>query len=181
MNAVLRFIGVTNAAIWLGSAIFFTFCVAPAVFYSPEMKELFGPVFREYAGAVAQVLLQYFYRLQYVCAGVAVVHLLAEWLYTRRSVERRRIQILGWVILLGLVGGLLLQPHLKRLHYTRSSPASTPAQKEVAAKSFARWHGVSQVINLVAMAGLLVYFWRLTSPPNPEVAPRFFSENKFKF
>ena len=181
MNAVLRFIGVTNAAIWLGSAVFFTFSVAPAVFYSPEMKELFGPVFREYAGAVAQVLLQYFFRMQYICAGVAVVHLVAERLYTRRPVERLRLHLLGWVILLGLMGGLLLQPHLKRLHYIRSSPASAPAQKEAAKVSFARWHGVSQVINLVAMAGLLGYFWRLTNPPSPDAAPRFFSENKFKF
>ena len=181
MNAVLRFIGATNAAIWLGSAIFFTFGIAPAVFYSPEMKELFGPVFREYAGAIAQVLLQYFFRLQYVCAGVAVAHLLAERLFTRRPLERLRLHLLGWLLFLGLTGGLLLQPHLKRLHYTRSAVASSPTQKEAAAKSFGRWHGVSQVMNLIAMAGLLGYFWRLTSPPDPEAAPRFFSENKFKF
>ena len=171
----------TNAAIWLGSAIFFTFGIAPAVFHSPEMKELFGPVFREYAGAVAQVLLQYFFRMQYVCAGVAVLHLFAEYLYHRRPVERLRLHLLGWVILLGLTGGLFLQPHLKQLHLTRSSVTSSPGQKEEAAQSFARWHGVSQVINLVAMAGLLGYFWRLTTPPNPEAGPRFFSENKFKF
>ena len=171
----------TNAAIWLGSAIFFTFVVAPAIFYSPEMKELFGPVFREYAGAVAQVMLQYFFRLQYVCAGIAVVHLVAEYLYTRQAVERLRLHLLGWVILLGLAGGIFLQPHLKQLHRTRSAATATPAQKEVAGKSFARWHGVSQVANLIAMAGLLGYFWRLTNPPSPTAAPRIFSENKFKF
>ncbi len=171
--------GVTNAAIWLGSAIFFTFCVAPAVFYSPELKELFGLAFRENAGAIAQVLLQYFFRMQYVCAGIAVAHLVAEYLYTRRPVGRLRLQLLGWVILLGLVGGLYLQPKLQQLHRIRSAVTSTPAQKEEARISFARWHGVSQVVNLVAMAGLLGYFWRLTNPPSP-TAPRFFSENKFK-
>ncbi len=171
----------TNAAIWLGSAIFFTFGVAPAVFYSPEMKELFGTVFREYAGAVAQVLLHYFFRVQYVCASIAVVHLLADWLYTRRPVERLRIHVLGWVIFLVLAGGLFLQPHLQQLHRTRSSVTSTPAQKEQAATSFGRWHGVSQVANLVMMAGLLGYFWRLVNPASPTTAPRFFSENKFKF
>lgn len=181
MNTLLRFIGVTNAAIWLGSVVFFTFGIAPAVFLSPEMKALFGPLFREYSGAIAQVLLQYFFRMQYWCAGIAVGHLVAEWLYTRRPVERLRMQVLGWVILLGLVGGLLLQPHLKQLHHTRSVVTSTPVQKEEAGKSFARWHGVSQVMNLVAMAGLLGYLWRLTNPPSPTAAPRFFSENKFKF
>ena len=181
MNAVLRFIGVTNAAIWLGSAIFFTFGIAPAVFYSPEMKELFGPVFREYSGAIAQVLLRYFFRVQYVCAAIAVLHLGTEYLYTRRPVERLRLHLLGWLLLLGLVGGLVLQPHLQGLHRTRSAVTTTPAQKEVAAKSFGRWHAVSQVMNLVAMAGLLGYFWRLTSPAHPEATPRFFSANKFKF
>ena len=181
MNAVLRFIGVTNAAIWLGSAIFFTFGVAPAVFYSPEMKELFGAVFREYAGAIAQVLLQYFFRVQYVCAGIAALHLVVEWLYTRRAVERLRVQLLGALAGLVLVGGLVLQPHLQQLHRTRSGMASTPAQKAAAATAFARWHGVSQVANLVMMAALLGYFWRLTNPPDPTAAPRFFSENKFKF
>ncbi len=181
MNPVLRFIGVTNAAIWLGSAIFFTFVVAPAVFYSPEMKELFGPVFREYAGAIAQIQLQYFFRLQYVCAGIAVLHLLTERIFTRSPADRLRLHLLGGLLCLGLVGGLVLQPHLKTLHRTRSAVTSTPAQKEVAAKSFGRWHAVSQVLNLAAMAGLLAYFWRVTNPPAPDAVPRFFSENKFKF
>jgi hypothetical protein len=91
------------------------------------------------------------------------------------------LHLLGWIILLGLVGGLLLQPHLQQLHRIRSAVTTTPAQKEVAKNSFARWHGVSMVMNLVAMAGLLGYFWRLTNPPSPDAAPRFFSENKFKF
>ena len=90
-------------------------------------------------------------------------------------------RLLGWLLLLGLVGGLVLQPHLQGLHRTRSAVTTTPAQKEVAAKSFGRWHAVSQVMNLVAMAGLLGYFWRLTSPAHPEATPRFFSANKFKF
>ena len=38
---VLRFIGVMNAALWFGAALFFTFAIAPA-FSSPEMKRLLG-------------------------------------------------------------------------------------------------------------------------------------------
>ena len=63
----LRFIGMLNAAVWLGAVIFFTFVAAPA-FFSQEMLS-FLP--RSYAGAAAQVVIKRLFTLHEVC-GVIV-------------------------------------------------------------------------------------------------------------
>ncbi len=49
----LRFIGLTNAAVWFGAAVFFTFVGGPA-FFSPEMKHLLPP---PYNGAAAELMI----------------------------------------------------------------------------------------------------------------------------
>lgn len=172
----LRFIGVINAAIWFGSAIFFSFIGGPAIF-SADMKSLLGPAYPIYSGAIAQIVIERYFLLQHVCGAIALVHLFAEWLYTGRPLHRLMLWMVVGAFILGLIGGLGLQPYMKNLHRIKYAMQTTPAQKEEAAASFRVWHGASQVMNLVVMFGLLYYFWQLANPP---VAPRAFVGNKFR-
>jgi len=165
---VIRFIGVMNAAIWLGAAVFLTTAAAPA-FFSGEVKTLGLHPF--WTGAMAQLVLARFFYLQYICSAIAVAHLLAEWVYLGRPLQRLTLGLLLGLMLLGLLGGLWIQPKLKQLNLVRYGmtasykPANFPPEERAAASSsFRTWHLVSLVMNFVALAGLGIYFWRVTHP-----------------
>jgi hypothetical protein len=172
---LLRFIGVVNAAVWFGAAAFFTFAVAPT-FFTPEMKKLLGDI---YGGLVAQLVLERYFMLHYWCGGVALLHLLAEWVYLGKALQRVMLWLLIGILGLGLLGGLWLQPKLKRLHQIKygRSDLFTSAQKASATRSFRVWHGVSQAMNLLVLGGLVVYYWRTV---HPNEGPRFVSATKFR-
>jgi len=171
---VLRFIGVMNAAIWLGGAVFFTFAVAPA-FFSGEIKliESHGRLHPFYPGAIIQLVMERYFRLYYICGSIALVHQLAEWVYLGRVLRRINLGVLISLLLIGGMGGLWLQPMLKELHlikygmtaqYTRPATPIPDADRIQAAKSFRGWHGVSMALNVVALVGLTFYFWRVANP-----------------
>jgi hypothetical protein len=172
---LLRFVGVMNAAIWFGAAVFFTLGVAPA-FFTPEMKRLFGDA---YVGVIAQMVLGRFFALHYVCGLIALAHWIAEWFYLGRTLNRLTLGLLIGVLGFSLIGGLGLQPRLKEWHRTKYSRAEsvTPEKRAQAARSFGLWHGVSSTMNLFVLAALGIYFWRLA---NPADAPRFVSAAKFR-
>ena len=172
--ALLRWIGVINAAVWLGSLVFFTFVAGPA-FFSPEMKDLLKHAY--FPGAAAQVVLARYFQMQYFCAAIALLHLAAEWLYTGKPVQRFPSFLLLSLAGLSLASGLWLQPRLNELHQVKYRTTSTPVQRLEAAKSFAVWHGVSQGTNLVAIAGVLVYFLGTASP---EILPRALGGTKIR-
>jgi hypothetical protein len=170
----LRFIGFINAAIWLGGAIFFTFGVAP-VFFSGEIKviEAQGRLHPFYAGAIAQLVLHRYFSLYYLCGAIAVAHQFAEWVYLGRGLHRLTMGVLVALLAVGCIGGLWLQPKLKHLHlikygmtaeYTRAAPPFPDAERIAAQKSFSVWHGVAQALNLVGLAGLIFYSWRVAHP-----------------
>ena len=168
MILVIRFIGVLNAAIWLGAAVFFTFAAAPA-FFSGEVKTLGLHPF--WPGAMAQLVLGRFFYVQYICGVIAIAHLLAEWVYLGRALHRFTLGLLMALLLIGFTGGLWLQPKLKRLNLVRYSmseeykPVAIPNEQRIeAARSFKLWHGVAQTINLLGLVGLGIYFWRVTHP-----------------
>jgi len=169
----LRLVGVTNAAIWFGAAIFLTFGVGPA-FFSPGMLQILP---RSHAGAAAQVILERYFVLHYCCAGIALAHLLAEWLYAGRPLRRWVLCLLLILFALSLSGGLGLQPRLKRLHLEIYGVRSTPQQSRQAAKSFRIWHAVAQTTNLFMTFGLLAYLIQVTSSP---ASPRFLAAGKFR-
>lgn len=163
----LRFVGVVNAAIWFGSAVFFTFVGGPAIF-SAEMTRLLGTeAFPYYSGAIAQVFLERYFILHHVCGTIALVHLGAEWLYLGRPVARIRLWVVLGILGLGLLGGFWLQPKLQALHRARHrSPAVTEQQQ--AARSFRLWHSTAQSANLAMILGILFYLWRVSNPGSPE-------------
>jgi uncharacterized membrane protein len=172
--AVLKLVGMINAAVWLGSAVFFAFVLGPA-FFSPEMNELLKHAY--FPGAAAQVVTARYSVLQYVCAGVAVLHLVGEWLYTGKRIQRFQAILLLSLGCLSLASGLWLQPQLKELHQIKYRVTSTPTQRLTAARSFKLWHGVSQGTNLFMITGVLVYFLGNASP---DVLPRLLGVNRIR-
>jgi hypothetical protein len=158
----LRILGVANAAVWFGAAIFFTFAVGPA-FFSDRMLNLLG---RPHAGAAAQLVLERYFLLHQICGGVALVHVVAEWLYMGKPLQRLTLWLLIGIYSLGLIGGYGLQPKLQGLHRTIYGPGATTEQRQQARRSFNTFHGLSQFLNLVVMAGVALYLWRVTAPGN---------------
>lgn len=177
MIGFLRFVGVLNAAVWFGSAIFFTFIAGPSVF-SEDMKNLLGSkYFPYYSGAIAEIILARYFQLLLICGVIAFCHVLGEWLYFGKSPRNAWVGLLAGLLLAALLGGAVIQPHLKRLHTTQYAVNTRPEEKEAAHRSFRVWHGTAQAINLLMLAGLGVYLWRMTNASEPT---RFVSTPKFR-
>lgn len=161
----LRFVGVVNAAVWLGATVFGIVGVSAAV-YSDEMKALLGPNnFPYFSGAIGRVILTPLSTLHWVCAAVAVAHLLAERLYLGRPLRRLTGWLLVGMILWGLAGDLVISPRTARWHQARHAVNATPASREAAAHALRWWHATAQAGNALLLAGLVVYLWRVANPP----------------
>jgi hypothetical protein len=172
----LRFVGLLNAAVWFGTAIFFSFG-AGLVPFSQQMKNLLGPTnYPYFSGAIAQLLIARYFTFLVGCALVAVLHLLAEWLYLGKYPQKFQVGLLIGLASITLVGGYWLQPKLKALHAIKYAVNTRPEIRETADRSFRAWHGVSQVINLLMVGGLGVYLWRAA---NPSDQTRFVSAFRF--
>ena len=161
MISFLRFLGVANAAVWFGTAVFATFFAGPA-FFSREMLDVFNQQ-RYYAGAVAEIFVSRYFLLHYLCGGLAIVHLFAERLYLGRQLTRFTVALWAVIVALTLFGGVFVQPKLRQLHHTMYLSTNT-TERAAATKSFRSWHGASQAANLLVVGGLLFYFWRVTHP-----------------
>jgi len=145
--------------------------------FSPEMKDLLGPKNAPYfSGAIAQILIARYFHLQLACGAVAILHLVGEWVYLGKTPRGPSLALLMGLVLIELVGGNVLQPKLKVLHKAKYFNAS-PLVRESADHSFKIWHGVSQAINLLMLAGLATYVWRVA---NPADHARFVSTTKFR-
>jgi hypothetical protein len=167
MIGLLRIIGLANVAIWVGGAVFFTLAVGPA-FFSDDMLRLLG---RPHAGAAAQVVLERYFVMHQMCAGVALLHLVGEAVYLGRKIHRWTLWLLLGLLMGSLVGGYMIQPQLRALHLDMYRPESTAEEQEAATRSFKVLHGVSQLMNLLMVAGVVVYLVRLTKAPTE--APRY--------
>ena len=161
MLQAMRFAGLVIVAVWLGATVFLTFGAGPA-FFSPAMLEVLP---RYHAGRAAQIVLESFFEFQLVCSWLAAVIVLVDWATTGRLPRKWILGLLGLLLGLVLLGGTMVQPRLRKLHAIMYAPNPTLVQKEEASALFRRWHGVSQAGNLVVLAGVLLYFWSLTTPP----------------
>jgi hypothetical protein len=173
---LLRFVGILNAAVWFGTAIFFTFGTG-LVPFSPEMKSLLGQAnYPYFSGAIAQLFIARYFYFQIGCAVVAVVHLLAEWLYLGKYPQKLQVGLVIGLVSAALVGAYWLQPKMRTLHATKYGLNTRPESREAASRSFRAWHGVSQVVNVLMVGGLAAYLWRATNPSDPA---RFVSAVRF--
>jgi len=166
VTGILRFIGLANAAVWLGGAIFYTIGFAP-VLLSQDIVTVLGPKnFPYFSGAIAQVALQRYFYLQLTCASVALLHGVVEWLYLGRLPRRFWTYLLVVLFWGSAAGSFWLGPKLRNLHRTQHLVKAAPGQREAAGKSFHTWQGVFQGLNVLMLAGVAVYFWRAANPPD---------------
>ncbi len=70
MIGFLRFLGILNAAVWCGSAIFLVVGL-PALF-SPDLKKLLTD---PGVGFAAEAIVGRFFKVQYCCGAIALAHL----------------------------------------------------------------------------------------------------------
>ena len=63
MIAGLRFVGLTNAAIWFGAAVYFMFVGGPG-YFTEEMRHLFPPA---YLGKAAEMAVHRFFVVNTIC------------------------------------------------------------------------------------------------------------------
>jgi len=152
-----------NAAVWLGTAIFFTFGAEPACF-SADMKGMLGTAADSYyTGGIASVIMMRYYHVTLACGVVALFHLFAERLYMGKPGKNFSFVLVIGLFAAMLLGSNVLQPSLTRLnkkHYT----ATQPAERESAAKSFRLLHATTRAFNLLIIGGLILYTWRVGSP-----------------
>ena len=132
---------------------------------------------QSHAGRAAQIVLERYFILQYWCGGIALAHLLAEWLYTGKPLKLWTLYLSFGLLGLGLAGGLWLRPKVTKLHLDVYGPRSTPQQRENARRPLKIWEGISQAMQYLTTLGLLVHLLQVSSPAG---ALRFLSANKFK-
>ena len=166
MTGILRFVGVANAAVWLGGSVFYTLGVAPALVSQDVLNVLRPENFSYFSGSIAQVVLTRYAHLHVACALVALLHLAVERLYLGRAARRIWTWLLVSLFGLSLIGAFWLSPRLRDLHRTSHLLKAAPGQREAAAKSFRLWQGVFQGLNVLMIAGVAVYFWRAAHPPD---------------
>ena len=160
MIGLLRFVGMLNAAVWLGSAVFYTLTAAPAL-VSADVQSVLGPKsFPYFSGAVANIVLVRYFHLHFVCATLALIHVVAEWLYLGRAPRRIWTGLLVTLFWLALAGSFWLGPKLSEFHRAQYRTNTASGEREAAAKSFNVWQGMFQAVNLLMLAGVAVYFWR---------------------
>ena len=171
MLVVLRIIGTFNAAIWLGSAIFFTFGITPATF-SDEMKRVFGEYHR---GFIGQQLIASYFTVNLICGIIALAHFFAEMIYAGKSFRRFTFGLIILMLGLGLAGGRIFAPKIKAVHLIKyRGPVE---ERPRATQQLARLHAVSMTGNLLGLIALIIYTWQVT---NPTEHTRFVSAQKFR-
>lgn len=180
MILFLRFIGVMNAAIWFGSAVFIL--VAAPVFFSDAVQST--PMGKFWPGVMVQFVFERYFHLHCVCGAIAIVQQLAEWVYLGRTLQRWVMILLGCLMLVGLLEGLILEPRLRSLNLTKHGFTEkytvgrfTANERLQAEATFRTWHGVSRVVNLFVLAGLGVFLWKSVHAGDN---PRFISATKFR-
>ena len=173
----LRFMGMLNAAVWLGAAAFCTLGILPVV-NSQGMMSLLGQTYFPYLSvAISRAIIARLFYWQIFFAAIAWLHLVLEWLYLGRTPRRVWVALLTALFSLSLAGGLWLNPKLNQFHRTQHAVNVRPQDRELAGKGFRFWDGVFQAVNVLLIAGVTAYFWRLTTT---EDAPRFVAPVKFR-
>lgn len=158
MIVFLRYLSLINAAVWCGASIFLIICM-PGLF-SAELTRVLTPA---YVGLPAQAIMERYFYLNYCCAGISLLHLVSEWLYLGRPIQRFTLWLLLGITCFTLIGGFIFQPKIKDLHRAKWWGRTPPVRVE-AARSLAIWHGVSEVTTWFVVSGVILYFFRIIKP-----------------
>lgn len=165
MIGFLKFVGILNAAVWFGSAIFHLFGESPAL-QSESIRTLLGAKYFPYfSGVIAQIVADRFFYWMLACGLLALAHLIAERLYLGRTPQR-----VGFGVVIGLLAvilclGLVIQPRIRMWHVQTHAVNATPPQRAASEKTLRVWKGFAWGFHLVLLTGLGVHLWRMAHSP----------------
>ena len=138
------------------------------------MRELLGTNnFPFFSIAIGQLLETRYFHWHVVCSAIALLHLVAEWLYFGKYPQKISLLLLVCLCAIGLVQALWLQPRLQGLHQLERRPA----QHEEVARAVRASRGLAGTLDVILICGLGLYLWRVT---NPVEGTRFVSAPKFR-
>lgn len=177
MIRFLRVVGVTNAAVWFGAAVFYTLFVAPGLKSDDVQAVLQLKYFPYFSGAIGQVILMRYFYLNLICAVVALLHLFVERLYLGRAAHTMWTSLLVTLLCLALLGSFWLGPELGNMQKAQFRADSTALQRENAIKSYRKWSSIFLVTNVFVIGGVAVLLWRATTPSDEL---RFVGSGKFR-
>lgn len=143
----LNFIHLLSMACWIGSIVFFSFFVAPAVFKTLD---------KEKAGELVGVIFPKYYLVGYVCAVTALLTLF----FSHPPI----LQLVFKTVVLGIMtgavfyAGLGVRPKAARLK-ARIKSAEKPEEREPLEAEFKTLHSLSVKLNAGALIAGLAYLW----------------------
>ena len=165
-----------NAAVWLGTTVFFTLGANPACF-SSVITDLFkASADSYYPNVIAQTVMASYYVISLACGVVALLHFVAKWLYMGRPSRPFSAGLVISLFAITLIGSNAIRPELVKLNKNRFF-ATQPAERQSAAKGFHILQSVEATFNFLMIGGLIVYTWRIA---NPSDTLRFVSPVKFR-
>jgi hypothetical protein len=172
----LRLLGMLNAAVWLGATVFYVFAAGPFA-TSEQVSALLGQQADYFTRVIEHLLAARFFKLQFICAMVAVFHVAAEWLYLGRVPKRAHLALIAFLVGATLFGGLAVQPRLMRWNMASHAVNFTLQQRLAAARTYRAWHAGWVLLSFATLAGLGVYYWRVGTSSSPG---RFVGATQFR-
>jgi hypothetical protein len=166
-----------NAAVWLGATVFCSTTLLVAMNSRDAVGLLGTQYFGQVSGALTQIIFTRLFHLQVLCAILAWLHMVAEWMYLGRIPRRFWVALMTLLFAASLLGSFWLCPKLNRLQRAQYAANAAPAIRAAAQRSFNVWEGVFQAVNVLMIGGIAVYFWRVT---HSQDEPRFVSPSKFR-
>lgn len=160
---LLRFIGLFNAALWLGTIAFQLFVSWPAM-GSAQMQQLLGPKnFPYFSAAIGHVISARCYTLFLLCSVIALLHLGAAWLYSGKQPNRGSLALVFALFICGELQSQVLQPKLQALLVERHRPMVRPVETTPVSAS-SPWPALGTALNLFLLVGLCRYMWQVANP-----------------
>ena len=165
-----------NAAVWFGAAVFFCLGAGPAL-NSATLRDLIGTNnYPYFSFAIRDLVTASFFHFHLACSVVALLYLMAEWLYFGKYPPKKWLVFIFGIILLGALRGLWLQPRLRDLHQAEHR-LTRVEERQLATRAFETWRTIAGYLDLVLACSLGFYTFRIANPSDPM---RFVSATKFR-
>jgi hypothetical protein len=158
MTNVFRFIQFLALGTWLGSIIYFSFAVAPALFATLQS--------RDQAGAIVGIALGRLHHLGIIAGVLYLVAGLALALSPKALIQPAALAVIA-MVLLTIVSQHHVTPRMSQLRTQMVSVDSTPPENPLRAE-FDRLHKVSvRLEGSVLLLGLVALFLTARTPRLP--------------
>ena len=158
MTNVLRFIQLLALGTWLGSIIYFSFAVAPALFATLQS--------RDQTGAIVGIALGRLHHLGIIAGVLYLVASLALALSPKALIQPAALAVIA-MVLLTIVSQHHVTPRMAQLRTQMVSVDSTPPENPLRAE-FDRLHKLSvRLEGSVLLLGLIAMFLTARAPRLP--------------